>query len=114
MPNTSLLAPLPNRKVCTLAFDGMPLFEFSISVELFGLDRPEMGSDWYRFKVVGFDDGPCRTTAGVQVAAPYPLEDLEDAGTIIIPGWPIARPVPEKLRDVIVRAYGRGARILTI
>ena len=65
MPNTSFPAPLPNRKVCAVAFDGMPLFEFSISVELFGLDRPEMGPDWYSFQVVGLDEGPCLTTAGV-------------------------------------------------
>lgn len=114
MPNTSFPAPLPNRKVCAVAFDGMPLFEFSISVELFGLDRPEMGPDWYSFQVVGLDEGPCLTTAGVHVTAPYPLEAIEDAGTIIIPGWPIARAVPDRLRDVIIRAYGRGARILTI
>src|SRR5438034_258185 len=88
MPNTSLPTHHPiNRKVCVIAFDGMPLFEFSIAVELFGLERPEMGPDWYQFQVVGFDDGPARTTAGLTVMAPAPLEAIEDAGTVIIPGW---------------------------
>ncbi|MBW8880345.1 MAG: transcriptional regulator FtrA [Asticcacaulis sp.] len=115
MPNTSLPTHHPiNRKVCVIAFDGMPLFEFSIAVELFGLERPEMGPDWYQFQVVGFDDGPARTTAGLTVMAPAPLEAIEDAGTVIIPGWPMKKPVPEKLTQLLVRAYNRGARILTI
>ncbi len=110
MPNL----PLPNRKVCAIAFDGMPLFEFSIAVELFGLDRPEMGPDWYSFTVVSFDGLPARTTAGLTVHADGGLHELEDAGTVIIPGWPIGRPVPQDLIDMLVRAHRRGARIVTI
>lgn len=114
MPNTSLSRSTFNRRVCALAFDGMPLFEFAIAVELFGLDRPEMGPDWYSFQVVRFDEAPARTTAGLQVLAPAPLDAIEEAGTIIIPGWPMTKPVPQKLCDLLIRAYARGARILTI
>jgi len=105
---------LPNRKVVALAFDGMPLFEFSIAVEIFGLDRPEMGPDWYQFAVARFEDKPAQTTAGLMLSAPAPLEAIEDAGTIVIPGWPIGRPVPEKLTRLLLTAYAKGARILTI
>jgi len=48
----------PNRRVCALAYDRMALFEFSIAVELFGLERPEMGPDWYQFSVASLDGGP--------------------------------------------------------
>ncbi|MFT3997649.1 MAG: transcriptional regulator FtrA [Asticcacaulis sp.] len=109
MPN-----PAPNRHVCALAFDGMPLFEFSIAVELFGLERPEMGEDWYRFHVVALDDGPCRTTAGLSVTADAPRDWAETADTLIIPGWPMDKPIPAELIDLIRRAYERGARIVTI
>ncbi|UDF02469.1 transcriptional regulator FtrA [Asticcacaulis sp. AND118] len=109
MPNA-----FPNRDVCALAFDGMPLFEFSIAVELFGLERPEMGPDWYRFHVVSFDGGPCRTTAGLSVTATAPREWLETAGTIIIPGWPMDKPIPDTLIELMQRAHDRGARIVTI
>ena len=119
MPNTALPTPALNRppfnrKVCAIAFDGMPLFEFSIAVELFGLDRPEMGPDWYSFQVASFDGKPCRTTAGLRVEADAGLDILEDAGTIIIPGWPLHLPVPQKLIDLLVCGYARGARIVTI
>src|SRR3569623_3165446 len=91
MPKSTVLR---NRKVVALAFDGMPLFEFSIAVEIFGLDRPEMGPNWYQFAVARFDDEPARTTAGLMVNAPAPLEVIEDAGTIILPGWPLSKPDP--------------------
>ncbi|EGF90675.1 bacterial regulatory helix-turn-helix protein, AraC family protein [Asticcacaulis biprosthecium C19] len=110
MPNL----PHPNRLVCALAYDGMPLFEFSIAVELFGLDRPEMGPDWYTFQAVQLAEGPCRTTAGLSVTAAAPLSLLEDAGTIIIPGWHPSKPIPQDLIDILHRAYDRGARIVTI
>ncbi|CAM3198882.1 transcriptional regulator FtrA [Asticcacaulis taihuensis] len=103
-----------NRQVALLAFDGMPLFEFSIAVELFGLDRPEMGPDWYSFKIASLEGGPVRTTAGLRVTADAGLEIFADAGTIIIPGWPIDRPVPPELTEVLRAAHRRGARILTI
>ena len=103
-----------NRKIALLAFDGMPLFEFSIAVELFGLDRPEMGPDWYSFQIASLEGGPVRTTAGLRVTADAGLEIFADAGTVIIPGWPIDRPVPAELTEVLRAAHRRGARILTI
>lgn len=109
MPKTLL-----NHDVCALAFDGMPLFEFSIAVELFGLERPEMGPDWYRFQVVNVEDGPCRTTAGLSLAATGPRAWLDTAGTLIIPGWPLDKPISDDLVALIQRAYARGARIVTI
>ena len=110
MPKT---IPL-NRKVALLAFDGMPLFEFSIAVELFGLDRPEMGPDWYSFQVASLEGRPMRTTAGIRVAVDAGLEAFADAGTVIIPGWPVDRPVPPELTRVLLAAHAQGARILTI
>jgi AraC family transcriptional activator FtrA len=105
----------PNQLVCALAYDEMALFEFSIGVEVFGLDRPEMGDDWYRFRVASLDPAPLRATAGVRVAADAGLEALDAAGTILIPGWPFRkrRPPPELL-DTLRRAHARGARLVSI
>ena len=46
MPKVS---PTPNRLVAALAYDGLCAFEFGITAEVFGLPRPEMGTDWYKF-----------------------------------------------------------------
>jgi len=45
MPN----ALTSNRLVAALVYDGLATFEFGIAAEIFGLPRPEMGPDWYRF-----------------------------------------------------------------
>ena len=51
-------APPLNRLVVALAYDGLCTFEFGIAVEVFGLERPEMGPDWYRFAVAALESGP--------------------------------------------------------
>jgi AraC family transcriptional activator FtrA len=43
------------------------------------------------------------------------LERLDEAGTIIIPGWKgVDVPVPVAIVEVLRRAHGRGARLLSI
>lgn len=48
--------PPQNPRVVALAYDGLCTFEFGVAVEIFGLDRPEMGEDWYRFAVAAIED----------------------------------------------------------
>ncbi len=106
---------MPNRLVVTLAYDGLCTFEFGIAIEVFGLHRPEMGPDWYRFAVCAVDQGPLRAVGGFRVVADGGLELLEEAGTIIIPGWRGARePVPPALIDSLRRAHDRGVRLMSI
>lgn len=108
MPNSSHL-------VVALAYDGLCTFEFGVAVEIFGLPRPELGPDWYRFAVAALDAGPLRAMGGVRVLADGGLELLEEAGTIVLPGWRGARePVPTALIGALRRANARGARILSI
>lgn len=100
--------------VCVLAYDGLCTFEFGIAVEVFGLPRPEF-ENWYRFAVIACEPGPLRAMGGISIDAPYDPGLLETADLIIIPGWrrPDA-PVPEALRDALLRAHAAGARIATI
>jgi AraC family transcriptional regulator, transcriptional activator FtrA len=107
---------MPNRLVVALAYDRLCTFEFGIAVEVFGLPRPEMGPDWYRFAVCAVEPGPLRATGGFQVMADGGLELLEEAGTIVVPGWrgALSEPVPENLIEALRRAHGCGARIMSI
>ncbi len=41
-----------------LAYDGLCTFEFGVAAEIFGLDRSEMGSAWYRFRVAAVEPVP--------------------------------------------------------
>ena len=98
-----------------LAYDGLCTFEFGVAVEIFGLARPELGPDWYRFAVAAVDEGELRATGGVRVMADGDMSLIAQAGTVIVPGWRGAdTPVPDALCQQLREAHRRGCRILSI
>lgn len=101
--------------VAILAYDGLCTFEFGCAVELFALDRPELGVPWYTYAVCAADAGPLRAAGGLTVSAPYGLNALDDADTIVIPGWRDAGEAPPAaLLDALRSAHARGARLCSI
>lgn len=106
---------LTGPRVAAVVYDGLCTFEFGIAVEVFGLSRPEFGTDWYRFDVCSVDGAPVSAVGGVEVRAAYGMELLEDADLVIIPGWSDPRLLPPRqLTTAIVEAHERGARIVGI
>lgn len=101
--------------VAILAYDRLCMFEFGCAVELFALDRPELGVAWYRHAICAAEPGPLRGTGGVRVEAPHTLAMLRRADIVVIPGWRDAaeRP-PEPLLKAVRAAHARGARLCTI
>jgi AraC family transcriptional activator FtrA len=103
------------RKVAVLAYDGLCTFEFGIVAEIFGLPRPELNVDWYKFEICSLDRGPLRATGGIRFEAPRGVRSLQDAGTIVIPGWRrIEEPPPDSLLKALCSAHARGARLVSI
>jgi len=101
--------------VAILAYDGLCTFEFGIAVEIFGLARPEFEFPWYEHRIVAVDQGPMRAMGGIQVLADGGMELLEQARTIVIPGWRSrTEPLPPPLIAALRRAHDRGARLLSI
>ncbi len=101
--------------VVALAYDRLCTFEFGCTVELFALERPELGVEWYDFAVCAIEPGPIRAAGGITVQAPYQPALLEQADTIIIPGWRDASEVPPpELLAQLVAAQRRGARLCSI
>lgn len=101
--------------VVALAYDRLCTFEFGCTVELFALERPELGVHWYDFAVCAVEEGPIRAAGGITVQAPYAPELLALADTIIIPGWRDADELPPpQLLEWIRAAHARGARLCSI
>jgi AraC family transcriptional regulator, transcriptional activator FtrA len=102
-------------RVAAVAYDRLCTFEFGIVVEVFGLPRPELDVEWYRFDVCSIDPGPLRATGGVTVQPAAGLRTLRRADTIIIPGWrdPDEQP-PAALLEAVRAAHARGVRLVTI
>lgn len=104
-----------NPLVVALAYDGLCTFEFGVAVEIFGLDRPELGPGWYRFAVAALEASPLRAAGGVRVVAEGGAALLAEAGTIIVPGWRgAAAPVPPAMAAALRAAHARGARVLSL
>lgn len=113
MPDRTSLTNGP--LVAVLAYDGLCTFEFGVAYEVFGLPRPEMGSDWYRYQVVAVEDGPLRAAGGLTVTAGGGLDDLARADLIVVPGWKaIDAEGPEALLQALREANRRGARIMSL
>ena len=102
------------RQVAALAYDRMGAFELGIVSEVFGLSRPELNVDWYRFSVFSLDRRPVRATGGIRIEAPHGVGVLRTAGTIVIPGWHPEEPPPEPLLRLLRAAHAAGARLVSI
>ncbi len=99
--------------VAVLLFSGGPIFESSIPLSVFGIDRQDAGVPRYRLLVCAGEDGPLRTTGGLELTAPYGLEALSRAGTVVVPAWrSISQPPPAEALDALRRAHEEGARII--
>lgn len=101
--------------VVALAYDGLCTFEFGVAVEVFGLARPELGDNWYRFAVASIDEGELRATGGIRIVVDGGYELLQQADTVVIPGWRgVNEPVPQALCDALRAAHQRGCRVMSI
>jgi AraC family transcriptional regulator, transcriptional activator FtrA len=115
MPTPITARKARNPLVVALVYDGLCAFEFSCAAEVFGLSRPELGPDWYRFETCSLKGASVSSQYGMRMRAANGLERLHAAGTIVIPGWEgIDVPVPQAILDALRGAHARGARLLSI
>ena len=115
MPKASAARKPINPLVVALVYDGLCTFEFSCAAEVFGLPRPELGPNWYRFETCSIKGRDVRGQYGLRMKPGGGLERLMTAGTIVVPGWEgIDVPVPSPLLDALCKAHGRGSRLLSI
>ncbi|CAM5361370.1 HTH araC/xylS-type domain-containing protein OS=Kitasatospora aureofaciens OX=1894 GN=GCM10010502_60710 PE=4 SV=1 [Kitasatospora aureofaciens] len=99
--------------VAVLIFGGAPIFESSIPLSVFGVDRQDAGVPRYRLLVCAGEEGPLATTGGLTLSAPYGLEALARAGTIVVPAWrSISQPPPVEAITALRKAHHEGARII--
>ena len=104
-----------NPLVVALVYDGLCAFEFSCAAEVFGLSRPELGPDWYRFETCSLKGASVSSQYGMRMKAANGLDRMTAAGTIVIPGWAgIEVPVPHAILEALRSAHARGARVMSI
>jgi len=98
-----------------LVYDGLCSFEFGIAAEVFGLSRPELGRELYKFSSVALEKQTLRAAGGLNFKPSGKLADLKRAQTIVIPGWRGKdETVPESICQQLRTAHRRGARFVAI
>ncbi|HEY8914364.1 helix-turn-helix domain-containing protein [Lacisediminihabitans sp.] len=103
------MPPSDSHHVVVFALPGVLALDFGIPVQTFGADSN------YRLTICA--EHPERLVEGTQfkIEAPYGLESLAEADTIVVPGFdPPSRQVSDVALDALRAASARGARIVSI
>ncbi|MFH9354983.1 GlxA family transcriptional regulator [Kitasatospora sp. NPDC017646] len=99
--------------VAVLALDQVIPFDLATPLEVFTRVRMPDGRRPYRVRVCG--PGAQVPAAGFVITAPWGLEELADADTVIVPGRAEAAPPPgEEVLEALRAAAARGTRIASI
>ncbi|GAB2941034.1 transcriptional regulator FtrA [Hafnia psychrotolerans] len=115
MPAPAFAAPPRNRRLVLLAYECLCTFEFGIAVEAFGRADELLGEPLYDLVVASVEEGIFGAQGGVRLVVDGGLELLEEAGTIVIPGWrSIDEPAAERLIMALQKAHAHGTRIVSI
>ncbi|MFB7669799.1 GlxA family transcriptional regulator [Kitasatospora purpeofusca] len=104
--------PAPHR-VVALLLPPQDTFPLACATEVFGDHGPAVPAH-YTFGVCTEHPGPVRTRAGYDLLVTAGLDALEDADTVLVPGWqhPAGTEVPPAVVDAVGRAHRRGARVV--
>lgn len=101
-------------RVVALVTPVQPTFELGCAFEVFGTVRAEIPQH-YEFEVCTETPGSVPTTAGYAMSVTRGLSALASADTVLIPGWSSTEtPLSDRVRRALLRAHGRGARLVTI
>lgn len=99
--------------VAVLALDKVIPFDLSTPIEVFTRTRLPDGSEAYRVLVCA--EHPDVDAGHFTLRAPWGLEALREADTIIVPGTAEPTlPLPEAVRDALTSAAANGTRIASI
>ena len=101
--------------VAVLVHDGVTAFELGVACDVFGSDGAmAAGRPWYRLFVCGVTSGPVSTDGPFQILPAHGLEQVRQAGTVIV--LPAASPgqVPAELPAILRQAHARGSRIVSL
>jgi AraC family transcriptional activator FtrA len=91
-------------------------FELGVAHEVFGLDRSEYSDPWYDFRVVAALGNPVPVSGGDwSITTPWTLDDVAEAGTVIVPTWPdLDAPAPPAVLDALRAVHDRGGRLVSV
>jgi AraC family transcriptional activator FtrA len=102
-------------RVAALCLDWVVAFDLGIPAQVFSSATDARGRPRYSFSACSDGGGPVSSTTGFAIAPGAGLEALDEAETIVVPGYgAIFDPLPPEVAEALALAAGRGARIVSI
>lgn len=98
--------------VAVLALDQVIPFDLSTPLEVFSRTRLPDGRPGYQLRVCA--EQPEVDAGAFVLRAPWGLEGLRGADTVIVPGTATAAPLPPAVREALCAAAEAGTRIASI
>lgn len=101
------------RRVAVVAFEGISPFHLSVPSLVFGEDRREDGIPRAEVMICAERAGLLQTTAGFSVNAPFGLDCMAEADTVIVPSWHDPNETASgELLSALREAHRRGASMV--
>ena len=101
-------------RVVALLNEPQSPFELSCAAEVFDTALPGVPGR-YSFRICAERPGALRTTTGYSVLVDAGLEALQEADTVVVPGWQPGRAsASPAVIEALCAAHRRGARIVAI
>jgi transcriptional regulator GlxA family with amidase domain len=101
----------PRHRVAVLVMPGALPLDVGIPLQVFA-ERPGTS---YALSICAEPPGAVPAASGLAYQVEEGLEALASADTVIVPGYaPPDRPVPPPVREALVAAHERGARLVSI
>ncbi|MGW3958002.1 GlxA family transcriptional regulator [Streptomyces sp. NPDC004752] len=99
--------------IAVLIFNHAPMFETSVPIGVFGVDRSRHGVPAFEVLAVAAEDGMLASTSSLQLLPPHGLDALDRAGVVIVPTWRDPQQDPSQhVLQAIVQAHADGAVIV--
>jgi transcriptional regulator GlxA family with amidase domain len=103
------------RTIAVIAQEPVATFEVGVLCEVFGIDRTDDGVPAFDFRVCSPRPGEVlRTTSGMGVVAPFPLEAARGVDLVAIPGGPVDGPYDPEVLDILRDNAAHGGRVLSV
>ena len=101
--------------IAVIAQEPVAMFELGVLCEVFGVDRTDDGVPSFEFRVCSSRPGEVlRTTSGMSVVAPFPLDAARGADLVAIPGGPVDGPYDPAVLDILRDTAANGGRVLSV
>jgi transcriptional regulator GlxA family with amidase domain len=107
------------QRISIILIEPVAVFEFSVPIEVFGIDRTGDGLPRFDVRVCALNPGTplaTETTTGMTLSAPYGLDEVAGSDLVVVAATAITRDrsYPPEILDTIRQAHAAGSLVMSM